>query len=96
MKSPTQLRMRGDNLLVRPIVEGVTAGGIWIPEVALARRADRGTVVRLGPGPIIEEMGLRVGDTVVIEDFVGSGTEVVLNGERHLMFGADEVLAVLS
>jgi len=93
---PTSLRMTKDNLLVKPIVEGVTASGIWIPETAQVKRSDRGTVVRLGPGPIIEEMGLRVGDTVVVEDFVGSGTEVVLNGERHLMFGADEVLAVLS
>lgn len=91
-----QLRMLGDNLLVVPLVEQVTHGGILIPGDAQARRSDRGRVVLLGPGATIAEMALRVGDVIVVEDFVGSGVPIDVDGVKHLIFGADEVQAVLS
>lgn len=91
------MKMLADNLLVRPLAESESIGGIIIPDVAKAKRSDRGVVLALGAGAVIEEMGLRVGDVVVVEDFVGSGMPIDIEGEgKCLIFGADEVQAVLS
>lgn len=92
-------RMMPDQLLVDPEPqEERTPGGIFIPESADARtaRSDRGKVLMVGEGPLVAEMGIRVGDVVVIEAFSGSGTPVVVEGRPCFIFGADEVMAVLS
>ncbi len=91
-----QVRPLADNLLVKPIVETRTASGLYIPEVAHPKRARTATVLALGPGKVIAEEGLKVGDVVAVEDFVGSGTQIIVEGHGTcVLFGVDEVEAVL-
>lgn len=90
-----RIRPLGDNLVVKPIVEE-KIGLIFIPDVAKAKRARTATVLALGPGKGIAEEGLQVGDVVAVEDFVGSGTQIIVEGHGTcLLFGVDEVEAVL-
>jgi len=90
-------RLLGHNLLVEPIIETQTVGGIFIPGDAQQKRADRARVKRVGPD-VAKKAGFQLvpGDVVVIEDFIGTGTPVDLDGVRHLIIDSDEVLAVLA
>lgn len=92
---PQRLRLLGENLIVRPIIETKTAGGLHIPGEAQQRRADRAVVVRLGTGKRLRAQELAQGDVVIIEDFIGTGTPVEFDGVRHLIIDVDEVLAVV-
>jgi chaperonin GroES len=90
-----QLRMLGDNLLAKLITDDKTAGGLIIPDVAKPRRPDRARVVLVGPGETLAEMAIEPGNLIIVEDFVGSGTPIDIDGERHHIFGADEIMAVI-
>lgn len=85
-------------ILVKPTEpEGVSKGGIVIPEVAQGR-SQKGTVVAVGPGRVTEH-GIKVtptvhkGDEVIYGKF--QGTEVRVEGEPFLLIRETELLAII-
>ncbi|MCH7736295.1 MAG: co-chaperone GroES [Chloroflexi bacterium] len=98
-KTATDLKPMGDRVVVRPSEqEGVTKGGIYLPDTA-QERPQQGEVVSVGPGRVIEngkrvEMEVKTGDIVIYSKF--AGTEVEVQEEELLILGANDILAIIS
>lgn len=84
-----------DRILVkRDDPEGVTEGGLIIPENAKLK-SRQGIIVAIGPGPYLKDSNKRramvfePGQRVCWRGF--NGEEVELDGEMHVMLREDEV-----
>jgi len=87
-----------DRVLVKPDKsDEKTASGIFLPESA-KERPMTGKVVATGPGKLNDagnrgEIRVKKGDTVLYGKY--SGTEVEIDGDKHLIMKEDEILGVL-
>ena len=94
-----KVRPLHDRLLVRRIEETETAkGGIIIPDTA-KEKPQRGEVLAVGNGKILENgtkvaLDVKVGDKILFGKY--SGTDIKIDGEEVLIVREDEVLAVLA
>jgi chaperonin GroES len=88
-----------DRLLVRRLEEKETAkGGIIIPDTA-KEKPQKGEVLAVGNGKILENgtkiaLDVKVGDKILFGKY--TGTEIKIDGEEVLILREDEVLAVLA
>jgi chaperonin GroES len=86
-----------DRIVVKRLEgEGKTKGGIIIPDTAKEKPAE-GEVVAVGGGQVLADgsqrpVDVKVGDTVLFGKY--SGTEVEIDGEKHVVLREDDVLAV--
>ena len=82
-----------DRVLILPApAEEKTIGGIIIPDTAKEKPL-KGEVIAVGNGTKDEEMVLKVGDTVLYGKY--AGTELEVEGTKHLIMRQSDVLAVL-
>ena len=87
-----------DRVVVRRVdSEAVTKGGIVIPDAA-AEKADKGTVLAVGPGKRNNEgevvaLDVAVNDQVLFGKFAGQTVKV--NGKELLILKEDDILAVI-
>ena len=87
-----------DRVVVRRVdSEAVTKGGIVIPDAA-AEKADKGTVLAVGPGKRNNEgevvaLDVAVNDQVLFGKFAGQ--TVKDNGKELLILKEDDILAVI-
>jgi chaperonin GroES len=87
-----------DRVLVKPDeAEEKTASGIYLPDSA-KEKPMHGKVIAVGPGRVNDdgertEMEVRKGDTVMYGKY--SGTEVEIDGDKHVILRESELLAVL-
>ncbi|HTO56102.1 MAG TPA: co-chaperone GroES [Myxococcota bacterium] len=84
-------------LVLRLDGEEKTAGGIIIPDTA-KEKPQQGRVVAAGPGKVGDDgkrqsMGVKAGDRILFGKY--SGSEVVFDGEEHLIMREEDILAVL-
>ncbi len=93
------LRPLGDKIVVKPIEEEEkTPSGIFLPETA-KEKPQQGEVIAVGPGRWNNDKGeripldVKVGDRVIFAKY--SGTEVKLDGEKYLIMGESDVLAIV-
>jgi chaperonin GroES len=92
------VRPLGDRILVKRVSsETKTRGGIIIPDTAQEKPAEA-QVVAVGPGAVRDdgsrrELLVKAGDRVLFGKY--SGTEVVIDGEEHLILRESDVLGVL-
>jgi len=80
-----------DVVLVDPILEETSKGGILIADVGDAQKVRHGLVIACGPGRYNDEghfmaMEFRVGDLVVYGQFQSGGEPITINGRRYLCF----------
>ncbi len=81
MAKSINLKPLDDRVVVEPVdAEEVTAGGIVLPDTA-KEKPQRGTVVAVGPGKLLEdgkrgEISVAVGDEVIYGKWAGSDIEV--------------------
>jgi len=86
-------------LLVRRIEEKETAkGGIIIPDTA-KEKPQKGEVLAVGNGKILENgtklaLDVKVGNKILFGKY--TGTDIKIDGEEVLILREDEVLAVLA
>ena len=70
-----------------------TPGGILIPDMAKIERVEA-HVVAVGPGPLVDgrrvKLEVSTGDRVLLSKWVG--VEIELDGEKHLVVRADDIL----
>jgi chaperonin GroES len=79
-----------EHVLVRPKeVQEKTAGGIYIPDTA-KEKTQEGTVVAVGEG---EYMPVKKGDIIIFEAY--AGTELDLDGKKHLVLKIKDVLGIM-
>lgn len=88
----------GDNIVVEPVVEEVSASGIIIPDTASKEKPMKGKVVAVGPGKLTDdgrrlEMGISEGDVVIFSKY--GPTEIKVEGKDVLILSAADVYAKL-
>jgi chaperonin GroES len=94
-----QLRPVGDHLIVKPLPkEETSASGIIIPDTVDKERPERGEVIAVGPGRMLENgqrsvMDAKVGDKVVFKKYAPD--EFKLDNVEYLVIKADDVMAVI-
>jgi len=94
-----KVRPLHDRLLVRRIEEKQTAkGGIIIPDTA-KEKPQKGEVLAVGNGRILDNgtkipLDVKVGNKILFGKY--TGTDIKLDGEEVLILREDEVLAVLA
>jgi chaperonin GroES len=84
-------------VVTRVAEEEKTKGGIIIPDSAKEKPAE-GKVLAVGTGKVLEDGSVRAldiksGDRVLFGKY--SGTEVLINGEEHLILREDDVLGII-
>jgi chaperonin GroES len=78
----------GGKLLVEPLEEEKTVGGIIIPDTA-KEKSQRGKIVAIGK--IDEENPeLKEGDTVIFDKY--AGTEIEFDGKKYLILNKEDIL----
>jgi len=88
----------GNRIVIKPSEsETKTTTGIIIPDTASKARPKTGKVVFIGKGLTDSKgktvpMQVKKGDSVIFTEW--AGTEIVIDGEKHLIMKEDEVLAV--
>lgn len=90
------LRPMDDRVVVEPVeAESTTAGGIVLPDSA-QEKPQRGTVVAVGPGKLLDsgnrgELSVAVGDTVIYGKYGGS--EIEVDGREMKILRESDILA---
>ncbi len=90
------LRPLDDRIVVQPLeAEAMTAGGILLPDTA-KEKPQRGTVVAVGPGKLLEdgsrgEMAVAVGDEVIYGKY--SGSDITVGNDEYKILRESDVLA---
>ncbi len=90
------IRPLDDRIVVEPLeAEETTAGGIVLPDNA-KEKPQRGTVVAVGPGKLLEsgdrgQVAVAVGDQVIFGKYGGSDIEV--NGVEVKILRESDILA---
>ena len=93
-----KIRPLQDRLIVKRIAEeDKSKGGIIIPDTA-KEKPQEGKVVAVGKGKVhddgkITPLDVEVNDRVLFGKY--SGTEIVFDGEEHLIMREDDVLGVV-
>jgi chaperonin GroES len=87
-----------DHLVIKPATEEKTVGGILLPETADKERPEKGEVIAVGPGKLLENgsrapMSVKIGDTVVFKKY--SPDEVKVGKEEYLVISESDVLAIV-
>ena len=84
-------------VVTRVAEEEKTKGGIIIPDSAKEKPVE-GKVLAIGSGRLLEDgtvrkLDIKVGDRVMFGKY--AGTEVIINGEEHLILKEDDLLGVI-
>ncbi|MFM7845806.1 MAG: co-chaperone GroES [Planctomycetota bacterium] len=94
--SKIKLRPLDDRVVVQPLeAEEKTAGGIVLPDTA-KEKPQRGTVVAVGPGRLLEngkraELSVAVDDEVIYGKY--GGTDIKVNGQEVKILRESDILA---
>lgn len=92
------IRPLHDRVVIKRVEEErTTPGGIVIPDSA-AEKPDRGEVIAVGNGKILDNgevraLDVKVGDTVLFGKYAGTGVKV--DGEEVLVMREDDVIAII-
>ncbi|MGF1546282.1 MAG: co-chaperone GroES [Thiotrichales bacterium] len=93
-----KIRPLHDRVVIKRLEEErMSAGGIVIPDTA-TEKPDRGEVVAVGHGKILENgdvrgLDLKVGNKVLFGKY--SGSTVKVDGQEYLVMREDDVIAVI-
>jgi len=93
----TTLKPLGDHVVVEPITDELSAGGIALPETA-KKEPQRGIVIAVGPGSRNGvgqrlKMDVSLGDKVLFARYGGSSLKH--EGKELLILREDEILAII-
>ncbi len=93
-----KIRPLGDKVILqRQQAEGVTAGGIVLPDSA-KEKPKQGKIISVGNGKQLDDgshskMQLKKGDVVLFSSYAGS--EIKINGEEFLIMDESDVMAIV-
>jgi chaperonin GroES len=92
-----KIRPLQDRILVKRMDEKeITTGGIIIPDSAKEKPQD-GLVVAVGPGKTLDsgeisKPAVKKGDRILFSKY--AGTDVLVDGDEHIIIREDDVLAI--
>src|SRR5690348_711294 len=90
------LRPLGDRVVVKPLSqEEVTKSGIIMPATVDKERPERGEVIAIGPGKMLDNgsfapVGVKVGDQIVFKKY--SPDEVKIDKEEYLVISESDIM----
>ncbi len=93
------LKPLGNNIIVKAIQDDTaTKAGIVLPDTADKERPEKGEVVAVGPGKLLDNgqrapMSVKVGDVVIFKKY--SPDEIKVDDEEYLVLSESDVLAVV-
>lgn len=89
-----------DNVIVKPItVDEVTKSGIILPETIDKEKPEKGEVVAVGEGKLLDngqiaKMSVKVGDKIMFKKY--SPDEIKIDGEEYLVIGENDIIAIIN
>jgi chaperonin GroES len=89
----------GDRVIIKPINEDITTkSGIVLPETVEKEKAEKGEVVAVGPGRLLDNgqvapMSVKVGDKVMFKKY--SPDEIKVDDQELLIISESDILAIL-
>jgi len=93
------LKPLGDHVIVKPLNnEEVTKAGIVLPSTVDKDRPERGEVIAVGPGRVLDNgsrssMDVSVGQKIVFKKYAPE--EFKIEGENYLVISASEIIAII-
>jgi chaperonin GroES len=93
------LKPIGDHIIVKPLTnEEVTKAGIVLPDTVDKDRPERGEVIAVGPGRVLDNgsrsvIDVSVGQKVVFKKYAPE--EIKINGQNFLVINASEIIAII-
>lgn len=94
-----ELKPLHDYVVIKPSGDAeTTASGIVLPDTADKEKPERGEVLSVGPGKLLENgqvapMGVKVGDKVMFKKY--SPDEIKIDGKEYLLVKEEDIVAVL-
>ncbi|OGM00141.1 co-chaperone GroES [Candidatus Uhrbacteria bacterium RIFOXYC2_FULL_47_19] len=87
-----------DRVLVKPLTETETKSGIVIPETIEKERPEKGEIISVGPGKLLDSgeraaMSVKVGDKIVFKKYAPD--EIKDDGQEYLILDESDILAVI-
>ena len=87
-----------DHIVVKAVTEEKSVGGIILPETADKEKPEKGEVIAVGPGKLLENgsralPAVKIGDTVVFKKY--SPDEVKVGKDEYLVIREDDILAIV-
>ena len=89
----------GDRVVVKPASqEEVTKSGIVLPDTVDKERPEKGEVVAVGPGKLLDNgqraaIGVKVGDIIMFKKY--SPDEIKIDDKEYLVISESDILAIL-
>jgi chaperonin GroES len=89
----------GDRVIIKPITEDVTTkSGIVLPETVEKEKAEKGEVLAVGPGRVLDSgeiapITVKVGDKVMFKKY--SPDEIKIDGQELLVISEGDILAII-
>ncbi|MDZ7798717.1 MAG: co-chaperone GroES [Patescibacteria group bacterium] len=93
------LKPLGDKVIIKPLEEEeVTQSGIVLPDTAEKEKPEKGEVIAVGPGKILDNgrhapISIKTGQKVLFKKY--SPDEVKVDGEDFLVVSEEDIVAVI-
>lgn len=90
----------GNNVVLKPAAkEEITASGIVLPDTVDKERPEKGEVVAVGPGKILDNgqtaaMSVKKGDVVMFKKY--SPDELKIDNQEYLVISENDILAIIN
>ncbi len=98
--SKVSIKPLGDRVLLEPVEENKekTKGGIYLPETASKERPEKGRVVAVGEGRVLDSgkkivPSVKKGDLVLFTKY--GPNEIKVDGKEYLIAKEEDILAIL-
>ena len=94
------LKPLSDRVVVKPLANTeTTKSGIVIPDTIEKEKPEKGEVIAVGPGKLLENgsrspMSVRPGDKVMFKKY--SPDEVKVDGQQYLVLEESDIIALLA
>jgi len=94
-----KLKPLHDHVVVKPITENeVTKSGIVLPDTIDKEKPEKGEVVAVGNGKLLDNgqravMSIKVGDKVMFKKY--SPDEIKVDGVEYLIISENDILGIL-
>ena len=91
------LKPLSNRVVVEPLKEE-TKGGIILPATADREKPEKGKVIAMGPGKLMESgtrapMDIKVGDTVIFKKY--SPDEIKVDGKEYLILEESDIMGII-
>lgn len=94
-----KLKPLNDKVIIKPIEEKETTKfGIVLPETAEKEKSEKGKIIAIGPGKLLENgqraaMSVKVGDVVLFKKY--SPDEIKIDKEEYLVIDETDIIGII-